>query len=90
MTVIFNYVFNVSPDFISMNRRWCKSDQAEKEAQHHSLFNAKEACNKDEKCEMFYDIQSKNTSFILCASSITQYSDEGSTIYVKCKDQINT
>ena len=86
---MFNYVFNISPDFVLMIKRWCKSDDTEKEAQHHSIYHAKEACNKNEKCKMFYDIQSKNISFIVCASSITQYSDEGSAIYVKCKNQIN-
>ena len=47
---------------------------------------AENACNKDKNCKAFYDAQSKNDTFILCAAPLTKPSKfENSTLFMKCK-----
>ena len=73
-------------DFARVNKKWCKSYLDKWNVEHHSLQDAKNVCINDGKCTQFYDVQSKNETFILCGTSITKQSNvEGSTLFMKCK-----
>lgn len=49
--------------FVEAKNTWCRPS---KDVEYHNFQKSKDACHRDEACKMFYDIQSKNKTFVLC------------------------
>lgn len=81
--VIFTFDFI---DFVKIDNKWCKTNLNEQDVQYNTLEEAKNACFNDKKCKLLYDVQSKNETFIICGTAVTQKSNnEGSSLYMKCR-----
>ena len=65
---------------------WC---EPQKLTEYSSLDEAKDACNRDSDCTMFYNLESKNQSYIICGPVYTIRPSNGapSTLYKKCKNR---
>ena len=58
--------------------------------EYTSFKDARKACTKDKNCKLFYDLQSKNSTFVLCGTSTTEPSHfERSTVFMKCINAID-
>ena len=67
-----------------MENHWC---DPQKVTEYGSLDAAKDACNSDVDCSMFYQLESINETFVLCGSvyTIKQSKSFNSRLYKKCK-----
>ena len=65
-----SYLFNFSVvlGYMIVDGSWC---EPQKHTEYSSLDEAKDACNRDTDCTMFYNLQSKNQSYIICGSVYT-------------------
>ena len=78
--------FSVVSGYMTLEGSWC---EPQKHTEYSSLDAAMDACNRDANCKMFYNLQSKNQSYIICGSSYTIRHSNGppSTLYKKCKNR---
>ena len=74
------------PDYTIMENHWC---DPQKVTEYGSLDAAKDACNNDVDCSMFYQLDLTNETFILCGSvyTIKQSTGFSSRLYKKCKNK---
>ena len=81
--IVFIFLFK---DYVQMEDKWCESDRSKMNIEFRTRQEAENACNKNKNCKAFYDAQSKNDTFIICAAPLTKPSKfEKSTLYMKCK-----
>ena len=52
-------------DYEIMDTKWCGNH---KDGEYLSLLDARNACDLDTYCAMFYDFESKNEKYVLCSS----------------------
>ena len=66
-----------------MENKWCEPQLKKTET---DLTTAKTRCDNERNCEMFYDVNSANKTFVMCGESSVIKTSEflGSSIYVKC------
>lgn len=79
-------------DYTIMDNMWCGK---QKDGEYASLFGAKNACDLEADCTMFFDFESKNEKYVLCGSvgDIKFSTIFRSRLYVKhyieCKSVLN-
>ena len=71
-------------EYMIKENHWC---EPQKVIEYNSLDEAKDACNRDRECTMFYQLGIDNDTFILCGSGYTimQSNSFNSRLYKKCK-----
>ena len=73
--------------YVKLENRWCQDRPNNKEAVYNTFKDAKDACSQEKTCNQFYDVQSRNQTFVICGSSDIKKRSyiENSTVYMKCK-----
>ena len=77
--------FGLLLDYARVSNKWCDPHIGQSQ---NTFLKAKDLCGSNKDCLMFYDVQSKNETFLFCGpSSIPKTSDVlASTLYMKCKN----
>ena len=75
---------NCLADYVKLDKKWC---EPQLEGTKNDWLSAKDACDDERNCKMFYDIKAANKTFVLCGAFPIARASEflGSTAYTKCK-----